>query len=127
MGIVTGVTAPEGENGAAKNSDSLTDDPGYIPEFLPRSPGKPTPTGPDSNCPHTQPANGGHLGLPRRDLVRLANSYKERRDAQRTGGAEVDQEELDAGLRQVLAEMVLPEHVEIEFARVMEIVFQPED
>jgi hypothetical protein len=72
-------------------------------------------------------ANGGDLGLPRRDLVRLANSYKERGDAQRNGGAEVDQEELDAGLRQVLAEMVLPEHVEIEFARVMEIVFQPED
>ena len=76
---------------------------------------------------HTQPANGGDPGLPPRDLVRLANSYKERGDAQRNGGAEVDQEELDAGLRQVLAEMVLPEHVEIEFARVMEIVFQPED
>ena len=30
-------------------------------------------------------------------------------DAQRNGGAEVDQEGLDAGLRQVLAEMVLPE------------------
>ena len=59
--------------------------------------------------------------------MQLANSYKERGDAQRNGGAEVDQEELDGGLRQVLAEMVLPEHVEIEFARVMEIVFQPED
>jgi putative DNA primase/helicase len=127
LGIVTGVTAPEGENGAAKNSDSLTDDPGYIPEFLCRSPGKPTPTGPDTNCAHTQPANEGDLGLPRHDLVRLANSYKERSDAQRNGGAEVDQEELDAGLRQVLAEMVLPEDVEIEFARVMEIVCQPED
>jgi len=46
--------------------------------------------------------------------VRLANSYKERGDVQRNGGAEVDQEELDAGLRQVLAEIVLPEHVEIE-------------
>jgi hypothetical protein len=59
--------------------------------------------------------------------VRLAHSYKERGDAQRNGGVGVDQEELDAGLRQVLAEMVLPEHVEIEFARVMEIVFQQED
>jgi hypothetical protein len=76
---------------------------------------------------HIQPANGGDPGLPRRDLMRLANSYKERGDAQRNGGAEVDQEELDVGLRQVLAETVLPEHVEIEFARVMEIVFQPED
>jgi hypothetical protein len=120
MQVVTPVTAVTALSGNG-------DDPGDIPEFLRRSPGKPTPTGPDSNCAHTQPANGGDLGLPRRDLVRLANSYKERGDAQRNGGAEVDQEELDAGLRQVLAEMVLPEHVEIEFARVMEIVFQPED
>jgi hypothetical protein len=30
---------------------------------------------------------------------------------------------LDAGLRQVLAEMVLPEYVEIEFERVMKVVF----
>jgi hypothetical protein len=83
--------------------------------------------GGDGENAHTRPANGGDPGLTRRDLVRLANSYKERGDAQRNGGAEVDQEELDAGLRQVLAEMVLPEHVEIEFGRVMDIVFQPED
>ena len=101
--------------------------PATSPSSYAGRPAKPTPTGPDSNCAHTQPAKGGDLGLPRRDLVQLANSYKERGDAQRNGGAEVDQEELDAGLRQVLAEMVLPEHVEIEFARVMEIVFQPED
>ena len=63
------------------------------------------------------------LGLSRRTLEQLANSYKERGDAQRNGGSEVDQEELDAGLRQVLAEMVLPEHVETEFVRVMAIVF----
>jgi hypothetical protein len=120
MGVVTPVTAVTALSGNG-------DDPGDIPEFPRRSPGKPTPTGPDSNCAHTQPANWDDPGLPRRDLVRLANSYKERGDAQRNGGAEVDQEELDAGMRQVLAEMVLPEHVEIEFARVMKIVFQPED
>src|SRR5262249_39544622 len=44
------------------------DDSGDIHEFLRRSPGKPTPAGPDSNCAHTQPANGGDPGLPRRDL-----------------------------------------------------------
>jgi len=120
MRVVTPVTSV---TALSRNGD----DPGDIPEFLRRSPVQPTPMGPHSNCAHTQPANGGDPGLPRRDLVRLANSYKERGDAQRNGGAEVDQEELDAGLRQVLAEMVLPEHVEVEFARVMEIVFQPED
>jgi putative DNA primase/helicase len=72
---------------------------------------------------HTQPSNGGDPGLPRRDLVRLANSYKERGDAQRNGGIEVDQEELDAGLRQVLTEMVLPEFVEVEFQKVIRLVF----
>src|SRR5262249_6667629 len=36
MGIVTGVTAPEGKSGAEKSFDTPTDDPGDIPESLRR-------------------------------------------------------------------------------------------
>jgi hypothetical protein len=118
MQVVTPVTSVTALSGNG-------DDPGDIPEFLRRSSGKPTPTGPDSNCATYTAFHGGDPGLAPRDLMRLANSYKERCDAQRKGGAEVDQEELDAGLRQVLAEMVLPEHVDVEFERVMQAVFGP--
>jgi hypothetical protein len=38
-------------------------------------------------------------------------------------GIEVHQEELDAGLRQVLRERLLPEFIEHEFERIMRAVF----
>ena len=40
------------------------------------------------------------------------------------GGIELDREKLDAGLREVLRERCLPEHVETEFTRVMAAVFR---
>jgi hypothetical protein len=66
------------------------------------------------------PGDGGAPGLSPRDLQALVRRYLEQADAQGDG---LDQAALDADLRQALRERVLPEHVETEFERVMQVVF----
>jgi hypothetical protein len=73
---------------------------------------------------HTEGGNGLAEGLSQRTILDHARWYLEQADAQRQGGVDVDSAELDAGLRQVLAEQVLPEFVEVEFERVMAEVFR---
>jgi hypothetical protein len=76
--------------------------------------------------PAPQPINGGiEPGLSLRAIRDLADAYQERTYAQyqESGGGDVDHRPLDAWLRQRLREMVLPEHIELEFQRVMEAVF----
>ena len=68
--------------------------------------------------------NGGEPGLSQRDIEQIARWCENRADAQRQGGCEVDQAELDTLLRSKLAEYVLPEHVELEFGRVLQAVFR---
>jgi hypothetical protein len=70
--------------------------------------------------------NGGEPGLSRRRIWDLAEQYQELAyaNAQATGG-DTRTADCDAWLRQTLAEGgILPEHVEVEFARVMAQVFQ---
>ena len=66
------------------------------------------------------PGDGGAPSLSPRDLQALVRRYLEQADAQGDG---LDQAALDADLRQALRERVLPEHVETEFERVMQVVF----
>ena len=63
-------------------------------------------------------------GLSHRNILDLARWYIERAEAQRQDEGDVDFTVLDAGLREVLAEMVLPELVEVEVERVMVEVFR---
>jgi uncharacterized protein DUF3631 len=67
----------------------------------------------------------GAAGLSQRTITELAEDYTETAyaNAQETGG-DTRTAELDADLRRRLAEMVFPESVEVEFARVMAKVFQ---
>jgi hypothetical protein len=67
--------------------------------------------------------NGRDVGLSEREIEKLAAWYENQADAFRDGSIEIEQEALDIGLRRVLAEKVLPEHVQREFMRVMERVF----
>jgi AAA domain-containing protein len=96
--------------------DSPADDPDA--EFVRESP--PPPNG-------HYGGNGTYVrggpGLDLREIEALARDYKERADAQRRGGCEVDQEKLDAWVRQELAKLVLSEHIETELDRVMEAAF----
>jgi hypothetical protein len=68
--------------------------------------------------------NGLTPGLSQRGITELARWYIERADAQHQDSGGVDSTALDAGLRQVLAEQVLPEFVETEFQRVMAVLFR---
>ena len=45
-------------------------------------------------------------------------------DIREGGGIELDRGKLDASLREALRERCLPEHVETEFARIMDAVFR---
>jgi hypothetical protein len=63
-------------------------------------------------------------GLSLRDIGRIARWYEKRADAQRQGGCEVNESELNTLLRRKLAEYVLPEHIELEFGRVLQAVFK---
>jgi hypothetical protein len=67
----------------------------------------------------------GTAGLSQRTITELAEDYTEAAytNAQETGG-DTRTAELDADLRRRLAEMVLPEFVEVEFKRVMGEVFR---
>jgi len=84
--------------------------------------------GPDQLDEHGAPvaANGsGEPGLSQGCIRELANEYVDRAAAQneRNETGEVNRAELDAWLKAVLAEKVLPEFVEVGFERVMKVVF----
>ena len=72
---------------------------------------------------HVGGGNGLAPGLSQRAILDLARWYIERAADQRQGTGDVDSIVLDAGLRAVLAEMVLPEFVELEVERIMDEVF----
>ena len=80
------------------------------------------------SCRRTAPrSNGGAApGLPEREVQGLARWYVDQAadHVHEGGGIEIDREKLDAGLREVLRERCLPEHVETEFTRVMAAVFR---
>jgi hypothetical protein len=67
----------------------------------------------------------GQVGLSQRTISELAEGYTERAyaNAQENGG-DTRTADLDAALRRRLAEMVLPEFIEVEFERVMTEVFR---
>jgi hypothetical protein len=77
------------------------------------------------NGQNVRPPSGEEPGLSLRTIRDLADEYRDQTYAeyQRNGGADVDHRPLDAWLRHRLREMVLPEHIELEFERVMEAVF----
>jgi hypothetical protein len=63
-------------------------------------------------------------GLPEREIHTLARWYQDRFDSLRDGGIDgVDTRELDGELWQLLRKRTLPEHIDIEFERVMQAVF----
>jgi hypothetical protein len=68
--------------------------------------------------------NGLAPGLSQRTIAELAEDYTEISYRLNKEGAEIDSAALDANLRHRLAEMVLPEFVEVEFERVMAEVFR---
>jgi hypothetical protein len=73
-----------------------------------------------------EPANDPDKGLSPYLIRQLAGWYLERFEKERLAAGAVQQEALDAELRVVLAEHgVLAEFVEIEFERVMEVVYTP--
>jgi putative DNA primase/helicase len=73
---------------------------------------------------YAEGGNGLAPGLSQRTILDLAQWYLGRAEAQRQDEGDVDSIVLDAGLREVLAEQVLPEFVEVEFERVMTEVFR---
>jgi Protein of unknown function (DUF3631) len=129
-GLVGGCAVAKGGTGAKTRVDTIQS-----------SDGMPLYTGPPVEVPdqgadpldmhgapratHRQVSNGGEPGLSGRTIRGVADEYTERAcaNAQETGG-DTRTAELDAWLRQRLAaEGVRPEHVETEFARVMQAVF----
>jgi hypothetical protein len=66
--------------------------------------------------------NGGEPGLSRRRIRELADWYQDE-GHRRYSQDRLDTPELDAELRRILRAEVFPEHVEIEFERVMDVVF----
>jgi hypothetical protein len=62
-------------------------------------------------------------GLSRRDIDAHADWYQESAYSQMQEGGDVNAAALDEELRRRLAAQVLPEHIEIEFQRVMDAVF----
>ena len=73
---------------------------------------------------HVGDGNGLAPGLSQRTITELADDYTEAAYRQNQEGADIDSRTLDADLRRRLAEMVLPEFVEVEFERVMAEVFR---
>ena len=105
------------------------------------NPEKPNNDGLLSTCPLSKgetgeksassPFNGGaerspdsQPGLSRRRVDELAAWYQDRAYGQYQEHGDVSSADLDAGLRMVLAEEVLPEFVETEFQRIMVVVFR---
>jgi hypothetical protein len=69
-------------------------------------------------APH--PTNGGEPGLSSRRIQALADWYSDQAYYQYSV---IDAGDLDAELREILRKEVFPEFVEIEFKRVMKVVF----
>jgi hypothetical protein len=67
-----------------------------------------------------QPINGGEPGLNSRRIQALADWYADKAYYQYSA---IDAGDLDAELRAILREEVFPEHIEIEFQRVMKAVW----
>jgi AAA domain-containing protein len=107
------------EGGHGRIFDSPTDD---IAELVRGSP-PPTRTNGHYRGNGVRSGKSQEPGRDLREIEALARDYKERADAQRRGGCEVDQEKLDAWVRQELAKLVLSEHIETELDRVMEAAF----
>jgi hypothetical protein len=78
--------------------------------------------GPDDLDEHGAPRD--EPGLSFTTIRHLGAQYRDRADEQRKRTGEVNQGELDAWLRRTLRSMVFPEHVEVEFERVMQVVFE---
>ena len=68
------------------------------------------------------PGDGREPGLGLRRLRELAGWYQDE-GYRRHSGDNLDTAVLDAELRAILREEVFPEHVEVEFQRVMDVVF----
>jgi putative DNA primase/helicase len=79
--------------------------------------------GQGENAPIQAADGGAEPGLSQWRIRELARWYLDRAEAQRQETGDVCSAELDAGLRQVLVEEVFPEFVEVEFERVMQVVF----
>jgi hypothetical protein len=124
------VAAPSGEHSARKANEIATVAPVALVAPLqdgPEQPEKAVMTnsyGLDPGPVTTSPDSGGEPGLSERDIEQLACWYADHADAQRKGECKVDQVEADASLRRKLAECVLPEHIELEFERVIQVVFR---
>ena len=73
---------------------------------------------------HAEGSNGLAPGLSQRTIAELADDYTETTYRLNQAGSDIDSAALDADLRRRLAEMVLPEFVEVEFERVMAEVFR---
>ena len=73
---------------------------------------------------HAEGGNGRAPGLSRRTIAELAEDYTETTYRLNREGSDIKSRALDADLRRRLAEMVLPEFVEVEFERVMAEVFR---
>jgi hypothetical protein len=73
---------------------------------------------------HAGDANGLAPGLSQRTIAELAEDYTETTYRLNQEGSDIESASLDADLRHRLAEMVLPEFVEVEFERVMAEVFR---
>lgn len=124
---ISGKSGGEGEEGYVRTSSKSDDLPYHGPVVaVPDLP-------PDALDEHgapvaPSPANGGdqEAGVSSRRIQRLTDEYQNRAytNAQETGG-DTRAAECDAWLRQKLAdEGVRPEHIEIEFRRVMAAVFR---
>jgi len=119
-------TCPVAKGGAGEKAQRTarpkSDDLPYTGEVVPVPD-----MGPDSLDPHGVPVagNGGtEPGLSRRRLQELADWYQDQ-GHQRHNTGTLDTAALDDELRAILRdEVATPEHVEIEFERVMQIVFR---
>jgi hypothetical protein len=73
---------------------------------------------------HVGDGDGLAPGLSQCTITRLAEDYTETTYRLNQEGADIDSRTLDADLRRGLAEMVLPEFIEVELERVMLEVFR---
>jgi putative DNA primase/helicase len=73
---------------------------------------------------HAGAGNGLAPGLSQRTIAELAEDYTETTYRLNKEGSDIESAALDADLRRRLAEMVLPESIEVEFERVMAEVFR---
>ena len=73
---------------------------------------------------HAEGGNGLTPGLSHRTIAELAEDYTETTYRLNKEGSDIESAALDADLRRRLAEMVLPESIEVEFERVMAEVFR---